>query len=83
MTEPESFDFLTKMLQRVFERNDIVATQSLTAKDVFGWDSFKQVELLMEIQDALSIEFTTDEMDNIENVGALARIVRAHVAKGA
>jgi acyl carrier protein len=80
MTEPESYAFLTRMLQRVFERTDIVATPELTAKDVFGWDSFKQVELLMEIQDELSIEFTTEEMDDIENVGALASIVRAHAA---
>lgn len=83
MTEAESFAFLTTMLQRVFERKDIVATPELTAKDVFGWDSFKQVELIMEIQDALGFEFTTDEMDNIENVGALARIVRSHVDKSA
>ena len=83
MTEPESFDFLSRVLQRVFERPDIVATPELTAKDVFGWDSFKQVEVLMEIQDELGIEFTTDEMDNIENVGALARIVRTHVGAGA
>ncbi len=80
MTEPESYAFLTRMLQRVFERTDIVATPELTAKDVFGWDSFKQVELLMEIQDELGIEFTTEEMDDIENLGALARIVRAHAA---
>ncbi len=78
MTEAESFTFLTAMLQRVFERKDIVATPELTAKDVFGWDSFKQVELIMEIQDQLGIEFTTEEMDNIENVGVLARIVRTH-----
>jgi acyl carrier protein len=82
MTEPESFVFLTRMLQRVFERTDIVATPELTAKDVFGWDSFKQVELLMEIQEELGIEFTTEEMDDIENVGALARIVRAHASAG-
>jgi acyl carrier protein len=80
MTEPESFAFLTRMLQRVFERPDLAATPELTAKDVFGWDSFKQVELLMEIQDELGIEFTTEEMDDIENLGALARIVRAHAA---
>jgi acyl carrier protein len=83
MTEPESYAFLTRMLQQVFERADIVATPELTAKDVFGWDSFKQVELLMEIQDALNIEFTTEEMDDIPNVGALAGMVRAHVAAGA
>ena len=79
MTEAESFAFLTTILQRVFERKDIVATPELTARDVFGWDSFKQVELLMEIQEALGIEFTTEEMDGIENVGALARMVRGHV----
>jgi acyl carrier protein len=37
----------------------------------------------MEIQDALNIEFTTEEMDDIPNVGALAGMVRAHVAAGA
>jgi hypothetical protein len=53
MTEPESFAFLTRMLQRVFERPDLAATPELTAKE---------------------------EMDDIENLGALARIVRAHAA---
>jgi acyl carrier protein len=82
MTEPESYEFLSKMLRKVFERNDITATPELTARDVFGWDSFKQVELLMDIQEALSIEFTTEEMDDMPNIGDLARMVRAHVAAG-
>ena len=78
MTEPEAYDFLTACLRRIFERDDITATPELAARDVFGWDSFKQVELLMEIQDDLNIEFTSEEMDNLENVGALARIVLTH-----
>jgi acyl carrier protein len=82
MTEAETYQVLTRLLQRVFQRADLVATPDLMAKDVFGWDSFKQVELLMELQDELNIAFSPEEMDDIASLGALASVVRARVAAG-
>lgn len=78
MMDQECYQFLSGIFARVFERNDIVLSPDLTAEDVYGWDLFKQVELLIEIQDALATTFSTQEMDGLRNVGDLARLVQAH-----
>ena len=84
MTEPEVYELLTRVFHEVFERNDITVRPGLTAKDLFGWDSFKQVEILMQIEEEQGFKFSASEIDRLQNVGDLARAVLAHVsAKGA
>ena len=61
----------------MFLRDDIVLTPGLTAKDVQGWDSFKQIEIIMAIEEQFGIKFTTRELDSLQNVGDLVRVVAA------
>ena len=75
MTEAEAYQFLTPIFTRVFEREGIVLTPDLSSKDVFGWDSFKQVEIIIAIEESLSIRFKPSEVDLLQNVGDLARLV--------
>lgn len=75
MTEAEVYQFLKRTFTRVFEREGIVLTSDLSSKDVFGWDSFKQVEIIVAIEESLNIRFKPNEVDNLRNVGDLARLV--------
>lgn len=43
---------------------------------VCGWDSTKQIELIVAIEDACAIELTTDEIMRLRSVGALVDILR-------
>jgi acyl carrier protein len=53
-------------------------TQSgLAAKDVQGWESFKQIEIIMAAEEKFGIKMTTRELDSLQNVGDLVRIVLA------
>jgi acyl carrier protein len=79
MTEPEAYRLLTRIFAGVFERDDIALAPELTAADVVGWDSFKQVEILMQIEEALGIKLRSREIDGLRNVGDLAGIVRSRV----
>ena len=58
-------------------RDDLVLTPELTAKDVQGWDSFKQIEIIMASEERFGIKFTTRELDSLQNVGDLVRVVAA------
>jgi acyl carrier protein len=75
LTEAEAYQVLTRIFTLVFERKGIVLTPDLSSKDVFGWDSFKQVEIIIGIEEALTIKFKPDEVDHLQNVGDLARLI--------
>jgi acyl carrier protein len=75
LTEAEAYHFLTRIFTKVFEREGIVLIPELSSRDVFGWDSFKQVELIIAIEESLSIRFKPNEVDDLQNVGDLARLV--------
>jgi acyl carrier protein len=50
-TELEVYRDLTEIFADVFVRDDIVLSPALTAKDVRGWDSFKQIEIIMACEE--------------------------------
>jgi len=71
MTEAEAYPLLTEIFHDVFMRDDIVLTPATSAPDIETWDSFKQIEIIVAVQEALGIKFTTPELDKMANVGAL------------
>ncbi len=77
MTEPEVYAKVTAILREVFDRDDIEATPTLAADQVEGWDSFKQVEILIAVQEEFSVKFSSRELDSLKNVGDLVNIVVA------
>lgn len=62
---------LADIFSEVFMRDDIAIDPSLTAKDVPGWDSFKQVEIIMAAEERFQMRFTSSEVDRFERLGDL------------
>ncbi|HYZ21760.1 MAG TPA: acyl carrier protein [Rhodopila sp.] len=79
-TESEIYGALTEIFHDVFLRDDLTLTPELTAKQVQGWDSFKQIEIIMACEEKWGIKFNTRELDSLRCVGDLARLVEAKVA---
>ena len=75
MTEADIYRVLTDIFQDVFMRDDLKLSPKLTAKDVPGWDSFKQIEIIIAVEEKYGIKFHTRELDSLNNVGDLAQIV--------
>lgn len=69
------FEKLTPLLCSVFDRDDLIATPNLSAKDVDGWDSLANVRLFIEIENAFSIRFSATEIATLRNVGQLAEMI--------
>ena len=76
-SEAEIYDTLTEIFRDVFLRDDLVLRSEMTAADVEGWDSFKQVEIIMAAEERFRIRFTTKELDNLRNVGDLVDVIVA------
>lgn len=82
MQEPEVYAALTEIFRDVFMRDDMELKPDLTAKDVKGWDSFKQIEIIIAVEEKYGVKFHTKELDSLGNVGDLARVVMAKTNGG-
>ncbi len=76
LDEVTVYSELTDIFNDVFDRTDIKLSSEMTAKDLSGWDSFKQVELIVAIQDRFQIKLSTREVDGLQSVGDLVEVVR-------
>ncbi len=74
-TETEIYPALTTIFHDVFLRDDLALTPDLTARDVQGWDSFKQIEIIMASEEQWKIRFSTRELDGLRSVGDLVRTI--------
>lgn len=79
-TEAEIYPALTTIFRDVFLRDDLTLTPELSAHDVQGWDSFKQIEIIMASEEHWKIRFSTRELDALRCVGDLARTIAAKTA---
>lgn len=77
--ETSIYGALTEIFQDVFMRGDLALTPELTAKDVAGWDSFKQIEIVLAAEEKFGIKFSTRELDSLRNVGDLVRVISARI----
>lgn len=74
-TEAEIYSALTEIFHDVFMRDDLQLSPTLTAKQVQGWDSFKQIEIIMASEERWNIKFSTRELDSLHSVGDLVRLI--------
>jgi acyl carrier protein len=74
-TDAEIDTALTEIFRDVFMRDDMTLRPDLSAKDVAGWDSFKQIEIILAAEERFGIKMTTRELDSLRNVGDLARVI--------
>jgi acyl carrier protein len=66
---------LTELMRDVFDEEDLVATDEMSAEDVADWDSANHVRLMIAIEEEFHITFDTDEITAPENVGELTDLI--------
>lgn len=58
--------------------DDIVLTPETRARDVDGWDSLAHIRLMVAVERAFSVRFTTAAITELENVGALISLIERY-----
>jgi acyl carrier protein len=79
MDEPQIYQRLTEIFQDLFDDDSIEVTPKLTADDVDGWDSLTHIRLILTIEKAFKIKFSTSEIGKLENVGDLVALIQGKV----
>jgi acyl carrier protein len=73
----EIYQKLTGILRDVFDQDALVATPTLSAKDVDGWDSLAHIRLMLSVEKAFGVKFSAAEIGKLKNVGELAALIQA------
>jgi acyl carrier protein len=77
MDKPQIYARLKEIFEDVFDEESITVTPELSAKDVEGWDSLAHIRLLLTVEKAFKIKFSTSEVAKLENVGELVALIEA------
>ena len=75
MNTEQIYQQLEEIFREVFFIDDLKLKPETSAKDVVGWDSYKQVEILFAVEDKFGVRFNSREIESLANVGDLAKII--------
>jgi acyl carrier protein len=71
----ESREKLQDIFRDQFDDDGIVLTDATSAKDIAGWDSLANIKLIVRIEKAFKIRFSTGELVELNNVGELLSLI--------
>jgi acyl carrier protein len=77
MDESDIYARLTEIIADFFDDDSITATPALSAKDLEGWDSLAHVRLMLTVERAFKVKFSTLEIGKMETVGDLVALIKA------
>lgn len=68
---------LARLFADVLDVDDVVLTDATTGDDVEGWDSLGHVRLMVAVERAFGVTFTTDEIGDVERLGDIVDLIVA------
>jgi acyl carrier protein len=77
MDEAGIYAKLTTVFYDVFDDGSIDVTSGLSARDVDGWDSLTHIRLMVTVEKAFKVKFSTPEIGKLENVGDLVALIKS------
>jgi len=77
MNDDDIWQCLTVVFRDIFDDDSIVIGPETTARDIEGWDSLSNIELLVAIEKTFSgVKFNTGEVVNLRNVGEMVAAIK-------
>ncbi|WP_294223192.1 MULTISPECIES: acyl carrier protein [Chryseobacterium] len=71
MDRNEVLEKLTPIFREQLDNEDIVLNAETTAEDIEEWDSLSHIQLIVAIEKAFGIRFTSAEIQSWNNVGEM------------
>lgn len=71
MNNEEILEKLTAIFKDELDNDDLVLTNETTAEDIEEWDSLSHIQLIVAIEKAFKIRFTSSEIQSWNNVGEM------------
>jgi len=66
---------LNGVFRDIFDDDTLEIRDAMTARDVDGWDSLTHVNLVVAVEKAFGVRFTTKEIAGLNNVGDFVSLI--------
>lgn len=80
MSREQARQQLTAIFQDIFDDPTLELRDQMTAADVEGWDSLSYINLIVAVEKAFSVKFTTAEVRSLANVGDFISLIERKAA---
>jgi len=77
MTKEQILDKINDIFKEILDNDDLVITDNTVASDVEDWDSLNHIQIIVAIEKAFKIKFTSTEIHHFKNVGELINAVES------
>jgi acyl carrier protein len=81
MKRSELIGRLTEIFRDVFDNDEIELSEDLSATDVEQWDSLRHISLVLSIEKAFAVKFTSKEIGSFNSVRDLVDSLHSKVAR--
>jgi acyl carrier protein len=80
MEKNEIVSRLTPIFRDVFDNDSLVVVEGMTAADVPGWDSLSNINMVIAVEKAFGVKFSTKDVRSLKNVGELLDLIKRKAA---
>ena len=80
MSETEIYAKLTEIFRDVFDDEELTPTAETNADDVEEWDSLSHIRLMLSVEKAFGVRFSTVELGGLKTVGELVALIQTKQA---
>jgi acyl carrier protein len=74
---PDRLERITEVFREVFNDEDLIISRETSANDIPEWDSVMHVSLIIRVEKAFGVRFSSTEVAKLQNVGELADLIEA------
>ena len=64
-----------EIFQTIFSDPNVVVSANTSASDIADWDSLAQIRLLMMMEQNFEIQFSLDEVEDLQNLGEIIELI--------
>lgn len=75
MEKETVMQIVEEIFQDVFDDKNLVLSETTNANDIEGWDSLTHITILEAVQDEFGIQFSLDEMIELNDVGKMVEAI--------
>lgn len=72
---------LQEIFRDIFDDEELVITEGMTAADIEDWDSLAQINLIIAIEKEFGIKFNLEEVSKLKNIGEMLDLIKLKVKK--